>query len=221
MKLALHTPRSTRRGTTLVEILISMLILVILLDALGVTVLRSTGAYRQGMSSAVLEGQARRLLERIASEFADVDRTTLNPNPLAPFGTSTLSYRRCEGWAGGAIVLGPTRQIRLTLEPGELDNGIDDNHNGRIDERRVVLVPDTATPATTIGLGGWVREFAEGETPNGADDNGNGLVDERGLSFEHDGNGTLTIRLTLERLDPQGRPVDFTVQTAVHMRNNR
>lgn len=213
-------PPTGRRGSTLLEIIIATAVMLLLLGAVGNTVLTGGNAYKQGLSTAVLESQGRRTLERIAVEFADVDRSSLAPNPLAPFGGSAVSYARCQGWAAGAIVVGPTRSIGLALEAGEIDNGLDDNGNGVIDERRVVLVPDIAAPAETIGLGGWVRELAEGELPNGLDDNGDGLTDEAGLAFRHDGNGTLTISLTLERPDAWGRLATRTLRTAVRMRND-
>ena len=209
-----------QRGSTLLEIVIATAVMLVLLGAVGETVLTGGNAFKQGLSAAMLEGQGRRMLERIAVEFSDVDRSSLVPNPLAPFGADSLTYARCQGWAAGAIVVGPTRGILLVLENGELDNGLDDNNNGVIDERRVVLIQDMATPAESIGLGGWVRELAEGELPNGLDDNGDGLVDEAGLAFRHDGNGTLTISLTLERVNPQGQLVARTLRTAVRMRND-
>ncbi len=215
-----HFQRSTRSGGTVIEVLVAVSVLALLMGAVGSTMLHGGDAYKQGLANAVLEGQARRLLDRIVAEFPDVDRSTLTPNPVAPFWASTVSYARCQGWAGGAMVVGPTRSIRLALEAGELDNGIDDNGNGLIDERSVLLVPDTATPAETVGLGSYVRELAQGEVQNGVDDNANGLIDEAGLFFLNDGNGTLTISLTLERPDAWGRPVTRTVRTAVRMRND-
>ncbi|HTF87281.1 MAG TPA: hypothetical protein VK843_02650 [Planctomycetota bacterium] len=218
---AIHTTvRGRRSGMTLVEVVITACVLAMLLGAVGNTVLHGNNAYKQGLSNAVLEGQTRRLLDRISSEFSDVDRSSLNPNPLAPFWASTVDYARCQGWAGGAMLVGPTRRIQLALEAGEIDNGIDDNGNGLIDERCVVLVPDTAAPGKTIMLGSYVRECAEGETQNGVDEDGNGLTDEPGLFFRHDGNGTLHISLTLERPDAWGRLVTRTLRTAVRMRND-
>jgi hypothetical protein len=199
---------------------IAAAVMIMLLGAVGNTVMTGNHAYEQGLSSAVIDGQARRMLERIAGEFADVDRSSLNPNPLSPFFASTLTYARCQGWAAGAMIVGPTRSIQLVLEQGELDNGVDDNGNGLIDERRVMLVPDTATPGEAVSLGGYVRELAEGELPNGIDDNGNGLIDEPGLWFLNDGNWTLGINLTLERPDARGRLLTRTLRTAVRIRND-
>lgn len=108
-----------------------------------------------------------------------------------------------------------------TNPEGEVcDNGLDDNGNGLIDERRVLLVPDTATPAELVSLGSQVRELAEGELPNGLDDNGNGIADEAGLWFRHDGSGTLTVSLSLERLDGRGGSIVRTLTTSVRMRND-
>ena len=106
--------------------------------------------------------------------------------------------------------------------PGELDNGVDDNGNGLVDECRIEFQPDVVgDPGLVIGWGSFVREYLEGEIPNGVDDNGNGLVDERGLCLTYDNaSGVLTVRLTLERLDPLGRPLTRTVETAVQVRNN-
>jgi hypothetical protein len=216
----LRPATSLRRGSSLLEIVIAASVLLMLLGAVGNTVLTGGNAFKQGLSSAVLEGQARRMLERIAMEFSDVDRSSLAPNPLAPFGATSVQFARCQGFAAGAMLVGPTRRIALVLEAGELDNGIDDNGNGLIDERRVVLIPDITRPTETVGLGGFVRELAEGELPNGLDDNGDGLRDEAGLSFRHDGNGTITISLSLERFDARGRLVTRTLRTSVRMRND-
>ena len=95
--------RGPRSGMSLLEVVIAASVLAMLLAAVGNTVLHGNNAYKQGMGNALLESEARRLLDRIASEFVDVDRSSLNPNPLVPFPASTLNYARCQGWAGGAM----------------------------------------------------------------------------------------------------------------------
>jgi len=211
-----------RRGLTLVEVLITALILIMLVGAVGLTVKSGSGAYSQGVSTAEVEAQARRMVDRIARELLDADRSSLLLAPPAPFGATSIDYNRCEGYAAGAMLVGPTRRIRLVLQPGELDNGIDDNGNGLVDECRLELLPDAfGEPDQVVGWGGFVREYLEGELPNGVDDNGNGLVDERGLCLTYDSTrGVLTVRLTLERLDPLQRPITRTVETAVEVRND-
>jgi hypothetical protein len=214
--------RACLRGLTMVEVLFTVLILAMLVGALGMTVQSGSGAYSQGVSTADVEAQARRMVERISRELLDADRSSLVLAPPAPFAATSVDYARCEGYAAGAMLVGPTRRIRMVLQAGEIDNGIDDNGNGLIDERRIELLPDVlGQPGQVVGWGGFVREFLEGELPNGIDDNGNGLVDERGLCLSYDAaRGVMTVRVTLERMDPLRRMLTRTVETAVAVRND-
>jgi len=117
------------------------------------------------------------------------------------------------------IIPGPTSRIAFQNHPSDPDDGIDNNGNGLVDEGQVILMRNVglANETTTV-IVPWVREFTEGEIANGNDDNGNGLIDERGLSFELVGQ-TLNIRITLERLDSDQRPLVRTVETSVRLRN--
>ena len=204
---------------SVVELMIAMLILMLLLGAIGVTVLRGGEAFKQGVATSEVESQARRALDRISDELAGARVASLAPNPAGFFGSSTLDFDESAGFAGGVVVPGNTTRIQLRPEPSDPDDGIDNNGNGLIDECEVVLVRDVglATQTTTV-IVPWVREFAVGETLNGNDDNGDGLRDERGLSFELVGQ-TLNIKITLERLDPENIPFARTVETSVRLRN--
>jgi hypothetical protein len=72
-----------------------------------------------------------------------------------------------------------------------------------------------------VGLGSFVREYLEGEDQDDADQNGNGLSDERGLCFTYDAAAdALTIRITVERLDSEGRRLISTAETSVRLRND-
>lgn len=206
-------------GFTLVELTIAFTVLAAVLGAIGATVLTGKATYDQGMSIATLEAQARRTLDRIASEFAGAQRSSLNPNPVPAFGSSTLDFRVCTGFAGGAQQWTTTNSIRLRADPADPNDGLDNNSNGLVDECQIVLIRDVlgADPQTTV-LSGHVREFLQGESVAGVDQNGNGLLGERGLSFSIVGD-TLTIRLTLEALDEERRVITRSVETAVHVRN--
>jgi hypothetical protein len=127
-----------------------------------------------------------------------------------------------EGFGAGGLMLGPLRSIRLDYTQGEIDDGVDNNSNGLVDECRVVLVPDVGgAPGQAIGLAGFVREYLEGETQDDADENGNDLMDERGLCFDYDDvTQVLTISVTLERLTSQGTRVTGTAVTSVRLRND-
>ncbi|MCC6407055.1 MAG: prepilin-type N-terminal cleavage/methylation domain-containing protein [Planctomycetes bacterium] len=208
-----------RGGFTLLELSIASVVLLIVLGAMVRALTSGSSAFEEGTSVAEADANAQRLLDRIADELRDADFSTFAPAATAPFGSDSLTFNRGRGWAAGALVHGPTQILRSVIDTGELDNGVDDNGNGLIDERRVELVPDVATPAQVFVIGHFVREFAVGELQNGNDDNGNGLRDEGGLSFLSDGNSTLTVRLTIERPTRQGRSIVRTLQTTVRPRN--
>ena len=211
--------RRNRSGFSIIEMSISMLILAILLGAIGMVVLRGTGTYKQGVAASTVETQARRAIDRIAEQFTAAEAGNLNPNPLPPFGSNTLDFRSSTGYGPGGVIWGPTARIAFQYDPGELDDGVDNDGDGLIDEGRVVLMENfgLANQVDQV-LCLHVREYQQGETPNGADDNGNGLIDERGLSFELVGE-TLNMRLTLERLDPDNNPLVRSVETGVRLRN--
>jgi hypothetical protein len=205
-------------GFSLVEVLISMAMLAGLLGTLLTVVSTGSSAARVGMARQSLEGAARRTLDRLANELVSAGLETLDPDPVTPWGSSTLTFQTIEGF-DGEIVWGTPSAFGLALEEGELDNGKDDNGNGLVDERALVYTrdPGGASELATLWVHG-VRELGEGELDNGEDDNGNGLEDEEGLSFVHTG-GRLLIRLTLEELDTEGNSLVRTVETSVRLRN--
>jgi hypothetical protein len=83
----------------------------------------------------------------------------------------------------------------------------------------VALIKDWNGPSErTVILCRNVRELAEGETANGLDDNGNGLVDEKGLCFDLS-EGNLSLRLTVERRDPNHQLVTRSFESSVWLRN--
>jgi hypothetical protein len=223
MKLHVHNLAGSRRhGHTIVEVVIAAVILVVMFGAVGLATSTGNRAYQQGMGAAVVDTQAQRLLERIASEFLDADRSSITLLPAPPLGPTTIEFSRPAGFVGGAMVWGPRRQIVVRPSPTDPNDGIDNDNNGLVDECRVVLIPDVVgAPNVTQTLGSGVREYLEGETPNLADDNGNGLNDERGLCASFDATtGTLTLRLTIQRRGPDGNLITKTAQTAVLLRND-
>ena len=218
MNTARLKPPVREHGFTLVEVLIGAVILSLVLGTVGLAVSSGQNAYSQDLTSSQIDALARRTLDHLADELIDADRSSVVLAP--PFGASSVVYSRGQGW-GGTLLTSPARRIRLELMPGELDDGIDNDGNGLIDECRIVFTPDVlGAPAMTVTRTSYVRELLEGELPNGIDDNGNGVADEGGLFLTFDGmTGLLTAQLTLERMDRNGRLVTRTVQTAVRVRN--
>lgn len=209
-----------RRGYTLVETSLVVVVLSLFLGATARLVTGGSKAYEQGASVSALDSRARRAIERAASELSTSVRGSWSVTALAPLGTETLQFRPCEGSNAGTIVTGNARRLELRRDPADANNGVDDDGDGLVDEGLLVLVRDVGLSTETEAvLVRGVTEYAPGETPNAADDNGNGLVDERGFSIVSDANGTATIRLTIAGLDPDRRLVTRTVETRVYARN--
>jgi len=159
----------------------------------------------------------------MAHEIGNAGRGSLFPNPqpvpgIQGLGTSTLDFQACVGTAGKVPLFGPVQRLALELEPSELDNGLDDDADGLVDEGLVTWTTDLGGPSPRRAvLATGVGELLEGELANGADDNGNGLTDEPGLVFDADGE-RLILRLTLQRTN-DGRVSVRTSETSILLRN--
>lgn len=230
----IHRSRSdhrSRSGSSLIEVSISVMVIAILMGVISESLTTSRDAYGQGMTSADVESLARRTLDGIATRMIGASASTLNIDnpapPAAPNVVTWLDFRPVVGYAGGPQ-LDPLSRIQLELYPNELDDGIDNNGNGLIDECRLVYLPDVVAGAPVVGLAGFVRRLAEGELPNGLDDNGDGNIDEPGfqatwepLAAAATGSrgGRLTLQITLERSSGGPTRVLRSVQTLVRVRS--
>ena len=214
-----------RRGYTLIEVVISATIMTILLGSLGMATQRGLGLFWRSTASSDVDTRVGRATGRLVSELRNAGTGSLFPAlPVPPPGgpalwTSTLDYRIVLDWQAGAIVWSPIRRLAIQMGAGEVDNGVDDDGDGLIDERSIVRIEDPgAANQQTVVLVNDVAAFLEGELPNGADDNGNGLVDERGLSFDMT-DGALNVRISLERTGPDLDRIVRSRVATVQLRN--
>lgn len=218
----MRTPMKKQRsckGTTAIELVLSTAILVLILGFAGLLGSTGQGAYLESNAKTGQELRARRALDRVTSELATAGQSTLFPTPGGFFGTDEVTFQQAVGAAGTTAQWGPLTRIRLEYEPGETDDGTDENGDGLVDEGRLVLTRNLgAAGEQSIVMCSGVSELLEGETPAVGDDNGNGLVDEPGfcLSLEDD---VLTIRLTLMLTRREGAPRLCTLETALKLRN--
>jgi len=204
-------------GFTLIETLIGMTLLTIVLGGVVMATQRGLGLFEQSNATADINSRAARAVNRILQEM--IGSGPLVPAPPVFWGSATADFQLATGWAAGEATWGPTRRIGFEYQAGELDNGIDDNGNGLVDEGSVVLTEDVGgLEERRVVLVNGVSELLQGEFANGADDNGNGLRDEAGLSFAME-DDTLVVRLSLERIGPDGNLMVRTQTVSMRLRN--
>jgi prepilin-type N-terminal cleavage/methylation domain-containing protein len=216
-----HSKLAARRaGFTLVEIAIAATIVGLILGAVGMFQSTSQKSSNSMIAHADVERRGDRALKEVMDALRDAGVHTLTPDPTTAFGTNTILFRSPTAVAanGDVTFSAPTR-IELRLDDGELDNGIDDNDDGVIDERALVITRGIGTAqqrAVTVCHG--IAELAEGETANGLDDNGNGLVDESGFCVRRVGD-LFFLYITLDSRTRQGERIQYSTSTALALRN--
>jgi prepilin-type N-terminal cleavage/methylation domain-containing protein len=209
----------SRAGFTLLEVLIAVSLAGVVVVAATFPLGASYEAYRNSRRSSDLESVLRRGVDRMVTELTGAGAAVLAPDPADEFGTDSLAFRRAVGLANGAVLWGPLTRLHLEYAAGEIDDGVDNNGDGREDESDVVLTQNVGAPnESTVVLCRGVCELGEGEEFNLADDNGNGIEDERGFNIRRTGE-LLEIRLTTESVGTNGERVVRSLETSVILRN--
>jgi prepilin-type N-terminal cleavage/methylation domain-containing protein len=214
------SPSARRGGFTLIEIAIAMGILGLVLSSVIGMLSSSSKGFNQGSTSALVQNDARRTLDRLAVELENAGLGTLLPNPVG-IAADDLVFQIATGVneADGTIVFGTSTRLRFVFEPGELVNGLDDDGDGLVDEGCVVLTRNYfQANELNVTLARRIPSLLEGEIGNGIDDNGNGLVDERGFAMTREGD-LLRLRLSMMRAAPDGNVAITTVETALRLKN--
>ena len=119
--------------------------------------MRAAGAFAQSSATGDLDARTARAMRRMAAELIGARWATLVPVPAPPFGADGLEFERPGDTAAGVVTWGSRSQILLELATGELDNGLDDDGDGLVDERSIALVQDLGLPSeqrATILSGG-------------------------------------------------------------------
>jgi prepilin-type N-terminal cleavage/methylation domain-containing protein len=211
----------SRSGFTLMEVMIVITILGGLLGAVAMFQLRSEDSFQATSAQARADSLARQSMARIMEAVSGSSNAVFVPDPTSSLGTDTLTFQQPTAVSNAGVVTWSNQmRFALALDTGEVDNGLDDNGNGLIDERRLVLTLDvnTLTPKS-VTLCHGVAEWYPGETGgNAIDDNGNGVVDERGFSVRRVGD-LLNVRLAVQVGYSKGRVATATTDTALVLHN--
>jgi len=211
----------TERGTTLLEVTLSLVLFTTFAGSIFMAVDASAGSYGTEATAARLDADARRAMNVLTGYLREADFASITPVGLPETASSTwLDFQRPQGFQNGAVVWGPTERLALEPDPADPENGADDDGDGMIDEGRVVWIEDAA-------LGAGLRLVVCSNVPaalagevlgNNQDDNGNGLIDERGFCVEFAGS-RLIARLTVEEADQEGNSIRRSAARSTTPRN--
>ncbi len=212
--------RSARSGFSLIELLIVMVMLAIMLGTLGVVSITGQSAYEQTTMLNDMDSRGARALARITEELTTISGTQMNPSPATNSGSSTINYVQAIGVVGGVPAWGPNNRIGAEYETGEVDDGVDNDGDGLVDELMIVLTRDVGSASEKrVVLARGIAEWGDGEIPNNvADDNGNGVVDEQGFNLHMVGD-VITLRIWMQALDAENQVVVREIQDTVRLRN--
>jgi hypothetical protein len=204
----------------LLELLIYISIVCVALGAIGVATSSNAKAYSVAQGRTALQARASQALERVARELSSATAASLSALPLEPNYAGLLDVDLPAAVdPGTGAVTWITCRLALASEPGETNDGVDQDGDGLIDEGQLTWTRDVGGPAQrSVVLASNVPELAEGETFDGTDENGNGLVDEGGFSLSYDGQ-LLRVSLTLEQSDPATGPQAASLTTFLRCRN--
>jgi hypothetical protein len=213
-------PNPGRAGSTLIELLFALALMSTVLGSILALGSASTKLCETGVTNSNLEACARRALDRLSRELTGARSDSLAALAESPLWQEGIDFDRVGAMrTGDGRITWSASRAEFRLEPGEADDGLDNDGDGLVDEGMLALVQDAGgADELVLVLARGVREFLEGELSNGLDDNGNGLIDERGVAFERVGND-LRLHLTLETLDGDGRRVTRTLETTIWARN--
>lgn len=211
---------TARAGFALTELSLSVLLLGSMMIMAGFAADRGMGVLRQHRGEQQLIGAVQRAVQRVTRELEFAGLGAMTPRNTSPLWSESLSFRGCQGYDEGAasVAWSDVRTLRLEYEPGESDDGADNDGDGLVDEGQLVWLENEGAPEEQrIVLAHGVAEYLQGETPDGDDDNGNGLVDERGFALSFEG-AVVTIHLSLQTAGANGT-IAKTLETSVSVHN--
>jgi prepilin-type N-terminal cleavage/methylation domain-containing protein len=210
--------RPTRRGFTLLELVLSIALIAMVLGSSLAMTLVGRNAYVATTLQAVADSKGRQVLQRLAKELENADDGNILLDPGIN-GGSAMEFAPIVDVVGGALIFGNPVRIQRNPSPTDPDDGVDNDGNGIVDDGLILLTRDVGgADQNSAVLCSGVRELLEGEIADGDDDNGNGLIDEAGLSIRRAGK-LVTIRITIEQPGPGGTTALSTLETSINLRN--
>ena len=176
--------KPSRAGFTLVEMMFALLLLGVVGYTVSSFAQSSADAHRATSSAIALQESGRKGVNRIKELLVGARRASMFPDPESPAFTSTVDFQR-DTSTSGPPTWGPTERIALELKPGEVQDGVDNDGDGLVDECQVVWIRNLGlADERRQKIVGRVSLLLGGEVENASDDNDNGMADEPGLRAE-------------------------------------
>ena len=200
-------------GFTLFEVMIVTIIFLPILVAISMTTGMVSGTINANDQSAEVLESLRRSAQRVAQLLRPASLTTIRCSAIqadVDAGTAAsvgdwieptdlqarpgIRFQSSDGvMSMNALALTPPREITFVMQVGEVDNDLDDDGDGMVDEGAIHLLYDT----TTVTL----------------------VDDIEFCSFAMDGR-LLRMQMQSVRVDAEGRVYRATLQQTFYLRNN-
>ena len=138
--------RGRRVGFTLLEVMIYIGVMAVIGTPLVMVTLSVSRASAEGdVLSKILE-RNRSALQRLLGEY----EVSLGGTTAISAGGKILQFTSNGGFNGAAVVPGAVLRYEIRLATGETANGVDDNHNGLVDEGSLVRMNLSTGEETVI-----------------------------------------------------------------------
>ncbi|MBI4243633.1 MAG: type II secretion system protein [Planctomycetes bacterium] len=125
-------------GFTMLELTIVMALLTVLLYMLNSSLVISEREFEDQTTMLELSSTARRVVEEVAKELQESSMSQIvSILPINPGTTNNIIFKKNTGYNSG-IIWSNNITYRLVMSDGEIQNNLDDNSDGRIDEQKII-----------------------------------------------------------------------------------
>ena len=220
------TPRRSRAGVSLVEVAVSLVILILVVGAAFGLNVTTNRAYSTATDEAEVTERLSTALADVAEVLRRAGSSTVIPGLDQGGFVTEMDFAIVDAYAAGAVTYGALQTLQLQDDPGDPDDGVDNDGDGLVDEDRLVWITGvgTADQQTTV-LCLDIPILGDGETAvDGADDDGDGQTDEPGfmmVSSDDDAavSGSVTIEMSLVGVTSDGQQIRQSAIRTVAFRN--
>ena len=162
--------RKDRAGSAMIEVLIAMALMSTVEGALLTVGNTSPTLCETGVSNSTLEGNLRRALDRLSRELDGARADSMAALAESPLWQEAIDFDRPGAMrSDDGRVTWSSNRAELRLEPGETDDGLDNDGNGLVDEGMLVLVQPASSSSCsrTTCASTWRTSSRTGSTTTG------------------------------------------------------